>query len=502
MEEGIIKAADRHTTRRIRMLQGNAIRALVELISNSDDSYIRLEEEQKPASGLIEVLYEKKGYRGHFAVRDYAEGMSIDDVRRGFKEYGAATSGMKTGRGVRGYFGQGAKDALAGMVDGRICTFKDDMYIECSLYIEEGKAHYKIIEPIPASLMLRKEHGIEANGTVAYFCVDPKITTSSHVPQFSTVHEELANNYLLRKIMANRQRKIVLIDKNGESRRLRYQFPEAKDLLSETFVIKFGTYEGFPVSVTILRADKELTQSGDSRDGGLLLVDDKDAVLGVSLFRFDSEPLAAHLFGEVRIGNFRELLESEEPVLSEEREGINVRHPFCRKLIPELENRIETIVKEEKLRRQKEEQSKIDREEIARFRKAFSILNEIAEKEAQAAVNLGQETTDNLDDPPDGFCLYPSSAQVTVGKRYVIELRLNTRVVRYGSAISIVSTHPRIRVFNNEIIIRAEDGVGIIQKFITIEANEPNIEGVIKASTTGKYSQTRISVIPEKRATV
>ena len=499
MEEGIIKAADRHTTRRIRMLQGNAIRALVELITNSDDSYIRLEEEQKAANGLIEVLYEKKAYRGHFAVRDYAEGMSIDDVRRGFKEYGAATSGLKTGRGVRGYFGQGAKDALAGMVDGRICTFKDDIYVECSLFIEVGKAHYRIVEPTPASSKLRKEHGIEANGTVAYFCIDPKTLTNTHVPQFSTVQEELANNYLLRKIMTSRHRKIELVDKNSNiSRRLRYKYPEARDLLTETFVIQLGTYAGFPASITISRADKELTQTGDSRDGGLLLIDDKDAVLGISLFKFDSEPLAAHLFGEVRIGNFRELLESEEPVLSEEREGINIRHPFCRKLIPELERRIETIVKEEKLRRQKEEQSKIDREEIARFRKAFSILNEIAEKEAQAAVNLGQEVVDKLEDPPDGFCLYPSSAQVTVSKRYVIELRLNTKIVHYGSAINIVSTHPRIRVFNNEIMVKPEDGVGIVQKFITIEASEPNIEGIIKASTTGKYSQTRISVIPEK----
>ena len=129
MERGIIKASDRHTIRRMRTaMQGNAIRALVELITNADDSYIRLEEAGAPSKEVIEILYEKDGYCGLFAVRDNAEGMSIGDVGKSFKEYGAATSGMKTGKGVRGYFGQGAKDALAGMDGGRVCTFKDDKH--------------------------------------------------------------------------------------------------------------------------------------------------------------------------------------------------------------------------------------------------------------------------------------------------------------------------------------------------------------------------------------
>jgi len=81
MVRGIIKADDRHTVRRIKTaMQGNVIRALVELITNADDSYIRLEDEAK-ASGTIEILYKKDGYRGLFAVRDFAEGMLIDDVK-------------------------------------------------------------------------------------------------------------------------------------------------------------------------------------------------------------------------------------------------------------------------------------------------------------------------------------------------------------------------------------------------------------------------------------
>lgn len=214
MERGIIEADPRHITRRIRTaMQGNVIRALVEVITNVDDSYIRLEDENKLNGDLIEIVYKKDGYCGLFAVRDCAEGMSIDEVRESFKKYGAATSGMKRGKRVRGYFGQGAKDALAAMDEGRICTFKDDKFVECRLFMENGIATYEIDELVPATQQLRNAHKIPINGTVAYFKADPE--KECRVPQFDRVHEELANNYILRKIMINPKRKIKLIDENS-----------------------------------------------------------------------------------------------------------------------------------------------------------------------------------------------------------------------------------------------------------------------------------------------
>ena len=463
MERGIIEADPRHTVRRIKTaMQGNAIRALVELITNADDSYIRLEGDNKVHKGLIEVLYRKDGYRGLFAVRDHAEGMSIEDLRRSFKKYGSATSGLTTGKRVRGYFGQGAKDALAGMVDGKICTFKDGRFVECRLYIENGKPMYEFSDAIPATVNLRSTHNIGANGTIAYFAVD------SQVPRLSTVHEELANNYLLRKIMTNPERKVFLLEDDGKARRLRYQMPEGKENLPDDFHVSYGDYGDFPIHISIWRSERELRQTGDDRDGGLLLLDDEDTVLGISLFKYDNEPLAARFFGEVRIGRFRELLEREETVLSEERDGLVTRHPFCQKLIPELEKRIEIKVKEERLRKQKEDESRIDRDETNRYRKAFSILNEIAEIEAQAVINLGAKPTDQIEEPPNGFCLYPPSAQITVGKRYAFELRLNTKVVRHGSVIKVTCTHPKIRNLTAEIKVSFEDGTGILRKYITV----------------------------------
>jgi len=498
MERGIIQVDPRHTVRSIRKaMQGNVIRALVELITNTDDSYIRLEETCAPENRTIEVLYAKDGYCGVFAVRDYAEGMSLRDIQQGFKKYGGATSGMKAGQRVRGYFGQGAKDALASMEDGRICTFKNDIFIECKLFIKRDQPMYEISEPAQATEKLRTEHKIKGNGTTAYFKSDPR--KNCRVPKLNSVQELLANNYQLRKIMINPRRKVMLIDKTtGKMRRLRYILPTGKEILSESFSIPFKEYGDFPVYMSICRAEQDLTQMGDDRTGGLLIIDDQGVVLGVSLFKYNNEPLAARFFGEIRIGNFRKLLGKEEAVLREERDGLEERHPFCEILIPEIERRLEDKVNEEKLRRQKEDSSKIDREEANRYKKAFSILNEIAEREAQAVINLGQMDTDAIEDPPNGFCIYPSSAQITVGKRYNFELRINTNIIAQGTNIRISSNNSKIRVFTSEIQVLPEDGTRVLRKYISVEAKESNIEGIIQAELDNKLSKAKVFVVPEK----
>ncbi|MEW6355183.1 MAG: ATP-binding protein [Planctomycetota bacterium] len=495
-ERWIIEADPRHTTRRIRLMQGNAIRALVELITNGDDSYTRLEEQNIPCEGLIEVIYKKDGYRGLFSVRDHAEGMSIEDIRNSFKKYGKATSGMEMGRGVRGYFGQGAKDALAGMMEGKICTFKDNEYVELRLFIENGKPCGEIEQHGPAASGLREMCGIKGNGTIAYFTADPQKTGT--VPQFNTVHEELANNYLLRKIVTNRRRKVVLHDGDrGKERRLRYQMPEGDEILSEDFTVSYGQYGDFPIHVSIWRAPKELTQRGDDRTGGLLLVDDEDVPLGITLFRYDNEPLAANFYGEVRIGRFRELLKAEEAVLSEERDGLIPRHPFCQLLIPVVEKRIEEKIKEERARRQKEARSKIDQEENSRYRRAFSLLNEIAELEAEPVTNLADRLTGQLE-LPNGFAICPSSAQITVGKRYAFQLCVDTEVVRHGSIVKVSCTHPKIQIINREVKISTDNGTGILRKYITVKGTEPNIEGTIRATAGSNIAEAKVYVVPEK----
>ena len=82
-----IEPDPRLISRRVRTaIKGSVIRALIELITNSDDSYRRLEGENVPVSGRIEILYDKQGHLCRFVVRDEAAGMSYQKGVRGFRE--------------------------------------------------------------------------------------------------------------------------------------------------------------------------------------------------------------------------------------------------------------------------------------------------------------------------------------------------------------------------------------------------------------------------------
>ena len=58
------------------------IDAIVELITNCNDSYCRLEDEGKHPTGKVEIYIsrEKGGKCKEFKIKDYAKGMNRDDL--------------------------------------------------------------------------------------------------------------------------------------------------------------------------------------------------------------------------------------------------------------------------------------------------------------------------------------------------------------------------------------------------------------------------------------
>jgi hypothetical protein len=498
-KRGIITADSRHTVRNMRKaMQRNAIKALIELITNSDDSYIKLEEDRKEieTSKKIEIEYKKDGYCGYFTVRDFAQGMTHDEVKNNFESYGKATSGMQDGRKVRGYFGQGAKDALAVMKDGKISTFKNGIFTECKIFIENNEPMYDLEEENNATSVLRDLHKITENGTVAYFVADPK--NDCKCPQFDTVREQLSNNYLLRKILTNNKRKIIIIDastENTKSIRLNYTMPKGKEILNEKFIIKYKNIE-FVNELSINLSETELTQVGDDRLGGILIIDDANVVLGDTLFRYDNEPLAAKIYGEVKIIGFRNLLKDEEPVLRDDRGGLELDHEFCKKFKEEIEVRIEKVVSLERERMRKEAQNKFSSEEIKRYKEAFNFMNEIAREETNDAINLGDDPSNEQEDPPNGLCIYPNSARITKGKFYNFVLRINTDIVKPGSTIVITSNNNNISINKSKVPIEQIPESKIIIRYIRVQAKEVG-DTIMKAEVGKRTADSKISIIPE-----
>ncbi|MFH1010396.1 MAG: hypothetical protein V1784_04075, partial [bacterium] len=120
------------------------------------------------------------------------------------------------------------------------------------------------------------------------------------------------------------------------------------------------------------------------------------------------------------------------------------------------------------------------------------------EVETGDTINLADKPTDQVVEPPNGFCLYPSSAKISVGKRYAFELRVSTKTMPHASTVAVICTNPKIHVLTPEISLSAERDLGIVRKYITIEGSEPDIEGVLRATTDNRQSEAKVYVIPEK----
>ena len=112
-------------------------KALVELITNSDDSYSRLEKQNIPVSGNISVSYDRHQNGTILTVSDQSEGMCLDRLRS-VLSYGGAHSLLSKGEASgRGYFGGGMKQAVYGLGHGWIESVYDGRFSRVDLFRAE-----------------------------------------------------------------------------------------------------------------------------------------------------------------------------------------------------------------------------------------------------------------------------------------------------------------------------------------------------------------------------
>jgi len=160
-----------------RAMRGRIERGLVELITNSDDSYRDLEEKgaQSSRKMRIEIERRKLGQPSVLIVRDKAEGMTREEMFQKLGTLGKRTSGFEKGRPRRGLHGRGARDVAAfGPV--HFGCVKDEDYnhlvIPPSLKCRFTQSHPKKV----TSDIRKKLHILRGNGTVVTE-VDPIIKT-------------------------------------------------------------------------------------------------------------------------------------------------------------------------------------------------------------------------------------------------------------------------------------------------------------------------------------
>lgn len=373
------------------------IDAIVELVTNSDDSYKRLENIGEAHFGEIEIYVarEKGGRVKEFYIKDFAEGMSREKLEKAIA-YGEEASGFTEGKSVRGLLGRGLKEAILGLGDGEIFTIKDNVLNIAKIWWDskERKALYEILEDrsnynfqLPEiEEFIRKRK----NGTLIRIKVkNEKIK----IPEYEGFKTQISNHYALRDINSSKRRnlRLVFVDlkKRGSRNEVKIEFqePEGKLVFDET--IKIPKY-GDKIQLKIKEALQPLTNKSPryepwSKAGILIKI--RGAILDNQLFRFENDPASYYFFGEAYCeGIFYKIQEGikeykETEIIDEKRKGLNWHSSYCQAVQKAIEKVIDPLIQKKK----KELEERVEKA-MPRSRKEFvdkisDILSQLAKKE-------------------------------------------------------------------------------------------------------------------------
>ncbi|WP_024368440.1 ATP-binding protein [Arthrobacter sp. TB 26] len=334
-------------------------KALVELITNSDDSYARLEKTGAPVTGSIHVGYERHYTGAVLMVTDQAEGMSFEEAAR-ILTYGGAHSPLSRGEGNgRGYFGRGLKQAIFGLGHGWIETIKGGRFTRIDVFrgenggylYDDGEEDRRAFPADYARLGIPA--GVAESGTRVTIVVDnPHVTITQH----ATLLQSLSDNVYLRDVLDRRTVELVPGRGGGQhgtghdaSELIRFQEPPAMLVLGPEHPGSFS-HEGqeHPFTLTLKRAkDVELTLKGDERTNGLVVLSGM-AALDCTLLEYENQVGTEYLFGTVRCAALTEMLGRGKAVISDEREGLNFKDPFVAAFSQAVSAMIGSAVRDEK----------------------------------------------------------------------------------------------------------------------------------------------------------
>ena len=358
-------------------IQGDPIRALVELITNCDDAYNKLSTESGREACPIEISVCEDGPAAYLTISDRAVGM---DGSRMDLALGSYTSATSTGSD-RGYFGRGLKDGILALGDGEVESVVNGSIHRAWLGIRGGRPYYEAQHPTATA---NPDGDTPAPGgtTVRIHVNRPDVLP----PTYRNLERQIPHHFMLRGILSNPERHIYLsqVSRDGEvvrRKRLRYEFPTGRLVLDNSLLLR---RLDIPYRVVVYEAERPLStprQSGPYAESGILITDG-NAILDNTLGMFDADPDAVSLFGRLECPHLNKLMRDNEPIVQATRHGLMWDHEVARELRLTLDERLEPLVtniarQAVSLRRTRDAEATAER--LAR---AVEAISEIARAEA------------------------------------------------------------------------------------------------------------------------
>ena len=490
-------------------IRKDLVRALVEIITNANDSYQRMEEQGLEVDGRIIIDIQRKFKDSVIRIRDYAEGMDSDTMDKAVGTYGSETSGFTKGKSVRGLWGRGLKDSIFGLGHGKVYSFKDGQFYQCALFIQSGTPKFSLNKAQKANRELRKQFEFSTqSGTIIEIV---KSRDDIKTPQFDSIRKNLERHFELRTINGNPKRKVLLREVDGkgkakEEAQIVYKTPVGKTIFDEIIDLpQFATKFHLEVNKSEVPLSTP-SESGPTADGGFLIIS-KGVVLALTLFKFENNEYASRLYGIVSCDHLHDLLKKNppEPILSATRDGINWDLEFTNALKKIVEEKLEPLIAEEKNRLKAEEQQNINKKLKERLNIALKELNSIASRELGKigdADGTGEISKIPVV-PPGGFGFVPDYAYIQSGVAGSLTLRgIIPEKVNEGNLISIESDNSEVTIISTEVLIRRKEGFpNIGEAKVVIEGRQVGAEAVITATFESIRAEAFVKVVSKKITT-
>lgn len=486
---------------RANALGDNILRYITELVTNSDDSYKRLEKDKIEHDSLILIKLEKERRNEGYvlSVTDHAEGMSCERLKKVFENYaGDNASGIESG--ARGIFGQGASDVLqaaaAEKKTAMIETIKGDVVSKLRYNIDEdfdGDIDVREISAQGSQLkQLRNNLNIPGNGTKVSFGVPSTVRFSKRI--IDNLAESIEKIPSLRYLLNQNNRKVIY-SYNGKEQILsskRYQFNEELLIKRCSFSMNFENKK-YECELAIYKNDNK------KDDGTNIIVRDYNyTVFDNTMFDFKNTLAAQNLSGELIIPNLYNLCKehlnrnvNKDAIVFDNRTGFDIRNPFYLTLNSCIYPILDEIIKNQA---NKEKSTNLTNNK--KISDALQKLNKYLRNELKDSVSAPGSTQKNP--PVEGIKFVRSNVTITKGKKYDLKLYINADLISSEEEINIICGDENYVTLSPLKISYNYDEVenGLVTKNVTIQGLQLTNDSIkIQAKVGTRVSNVLVDVI-------
>lgn len=368
------------------------IDAIVELTTNCNDSYCRLEDEGKYPTGKVEIYIsrEKGGKCKEFKIRDYAKGMNKDDLKKAIA-YGGQTSGFVEGKTVRGMLGRGLKESIIGLGEGEIYSRKGNEVNGVKIWWDdkEKKALYDFLDKFN-----KKDTDVadflnsEENGTLIKIIVRNKKIKIQEDEKFRL---QVADHYALRDINSSNNRKIILTFDDLSRRNtktvapIKYAPPNGDLIFNETILLP--NFKD-PIQLKIWEGGESLSfKRYEPWSKAGILIKTKGAILDNQLFKYDNDPAAFYFWGEAYCEGIADRLKKaaeegkESTIIDLERKGLDWGSDYCKTISATIEKYLSPLIQRKKQSLESGEKEPTSRETGEMLKSVCKLLDKLAKEE-------------------------------------------------------------------------------------------------------------------------